>query len=94
MTFPRNKAEESPFQQHDLSILIVGPNQLKHRLSRTDKPKSRHKTNTFCPLTHVLSFNPLSAWGGIAVGGGLELRPVGAPGRLGWRGRAYEKPTT
>ena len=33
VTFPRNKAEKSPFQQHDLSILIVGPNQLKHRLS-------------------------------------------------------------
>ena len=53
VTFPRNKAEESPFQQHDLSILIVGPNQLKHRLSRTNKPKSRHKTNTCCPLTRL-----------------------------------------
>ena len=48
-TFPHQKAKKSPFQQHDLSILIVGPNQLKYRLSRTRKPKSRYKTNTFCP---------------------------------------------
>ena len=41
VTFPRNKAEKSPYQQHDLSILTVGPNQLKNRLSRTRKPKSR-----------------------------------------------------
>ena len=41
VTFPRDKAEKSPFQQHDLSILTVGPNQLKYRLSRTRKPKSR-----------------------------------------------------
>ena len=49
VTFPRNKAEKSPYQQHDLSILTVGPNQLKHQLSRTNTPKSRYKTNTFCP---------------------------------------------
>ena len=41
VTFPRDKAEKSPFQQHDLSILIVGPNQRKDRLSRIRKPKSR-----------------------------------------------------
>ena len=41
VTFPCNKAEKSPNQQHDLSILTVGPNQLKHQLSRTRKPKSR-----------------------------------------------------
>ena len=33
VTFPRDKAEKLPFQQHDLSILIVGPKQLKYRLS-------------------------------------------------------------
>ena len=58
VTFPRNKAEKSPYQQHDLSILIVGPNQLKHQLSRTRKPKSRHKTNTFCPLTQIGTATP------------------------------------
>ena len=57
VTFPRQKAKKSPFQQHVLSILIVGSNQLKHRLSRTRKPKSRHKTNTFCPIT-LMSLNP------------------------------------
>ena len=46
VTFARDKAEKSPFQQHDLSILIVGPNQLKHRLSRTRKPKSYPTNNT------------------------------------------------
>ena len=51
VTFPRYKAEKSPFQQHDLSILIVGPNQLKHRLSRTRKPKSYPSSNTQCPIT-------------------------------------------
>ena len=51
VTFPRQKAKKSPFQQHVLSILIVGSNQLQYRLSRTRKPKSRHKTNTFCPIT-------------------------------------------
>ena len=30
-------------------------NQLKHRLSRTNKPKSHHKTNTFCPITRALA---------------------------------------
>ena len=44
-------AEKSTYQQHDLSNLIVGPNQLQYRLSRATKPKSRYKTNTFCPLT-------------------------------------------
>ena len=50
-TFPHQQAEKPPFQQHDLSILIVGPNQLKYRLSRTRKPKSHPSSNTFCPLT-------------------------------------------
>ena len=51
VTFPRDKAEKSPFQQHDLSILIVGPNQLKYRLSGTRKPKSHPSSNTQCPIT-------------------------------------------
>ena len=47
----------SSFQQHDSSILIAGPNQLKHRLSRTRKPKSHPSSNTQCPITQV-SYNP------------------------------------
>ena len=50
-TFPRNKAKKSPCYQHDLSILQVGSHQLQHQLSRINKPKSHHKTNTFCPVT-------------------------------------------
>ena len=73
VTFPRDKAEKSPFQQHVVSynpkiptfphqhtekshfqqhvvsynpILIVGPNQLKYRLSGTRKPKSCPSSNT------------------------------------------------
>ena len=53
VTFPRYKAEKSPFQQHDLSILIVGPNQLKYRLSGTRKPKSHPSSNTQCPITPI-----------------------------------------
>ena len=45
-TFPRNTADKSPPQQHDLSSLQVGLNQLKHQLFPTNKPKSHHKTNT------------------------------------------------
>ena len=52
-TFPRDKAEKSPFQQHDMSILIVGPNQLKYRLSRTTKAKSHPSNNTQCPITPI-----------------------------------------
>ncbi len=52
-TFPRDKAEKSPFQQHDMSILIVGPNQLKYRLSRTTKAKSHPSSNTQCPITPI-----------------------------------------
>ena len=44
-------AEKSTFQQHDLSILIVGPNRLKYRLSRIRKPKSHPTSNTKCPIT-------------------------------------------
>ncbi len=59
-TFPRDEAEKSPFQQHDLSILIVGSNQLKHRLFLTSKPKSHPSSNTQCPITPV-SYNPNAA---------------------------------
>ena len=44
-------AEKSTFQQHDLSILIVGPNRLKYRLYRIRKPKSHPTSNTKCPIT-------------------------------------------
>ena len=37
----RRAGQAATLQQHDLSILIVGPNQLKYRLSRIRKPKSR-----------------------------------------------------
>ena len=46
-------AEKSTFQQHDLSILIVGPNRLKCRLSRIRKPKSHPTSNTKCPITRL-----------------------------------------
>ena len=45
-TFPRRTADKSPPQQHDLSILIVGPNQLKHRLFHTSTTKSHPSSNT------------------------------------------------
>ena len=48
-TSTHHQAEKSPFRQRVLSILIVGPSQLKYRRSRTREPKSRYKTNTFCP---------------------------------------------
>ena len=44
--FPHQQAEKSLQNQHDLSILIVGLNQLKHRLSRTNTPKSHPSSNT------------------------------------------------
>ena len=50
-TFPHQHAEKPPHNQHALPILHVGTNQLKHRLSRTNTPKSHHTTNTLCPLT-------------------------------------------
>ena len=49
--FPHQQAEKSPQNQHALPILHVGPNHLQHRLSRINKPKSHHKTNTSGPLT-------------------------------------------
>ena len=59
-TFPHQQAEKSPLQQHDLSILIVGPNQLKHRLSRTRKPKSHPSSNTQCPITPLCPSSTLA----------------------------------
>jgi len=44
--FPHQQAEKSLQNQHVLSILIVGLNQLKHRLSRTNTPKSHPSSNT------------------------------------------------
>ena len=66
--FPHQQAEKSLQNQHVLSILQVGSHQLQYRFSRTKKPKSHHKTNTFCPITHksphnqhVMSLNPTNA---------------------------------
>ena len=50
-TFPHQKAEKSLQNQHVLSILQVGSHQLQYRFFRINNPKSRHQTNTFCPLT-------------------------------------------
>ena len=49
--FPYQQAERSLQNQHVLSILQVGSHQLQYRFFRINNPKSRHKTNTFCPLT-------------------------------------------
>ena len=49
--FPHQQAEKSLQNQHVLSILQVGSHQLQYRFFRTKKPKSHHKTNTFCPIT-------------------------------------------
>ena len=45
-TFPRRTADKSPPQQHDLSSLQVGLNQLKHQLFPTNKPKNHPFSNT------------------------------------------------
>ena len=47
---PRRCLRPTP-NQHVLSILQVGSHQLQYRFFRTNKPKSRHKTNMFCPTT-------------------------------------------
>ena len=47
--------ENSMRMEHDASAFIVGLNQVQYRLSLTNKPKSCHKTHTFCPLTLVLA---------------------------------------
>ena len=52
--FPHQQAEKSLQNQHVLSILQVGSHQLQYRFFSTNKPKSRYKTNTFWPLTHLL----------------------------------------
>ena len=51
LIFPHQQAEKSLQNQHVLSILQVGSHQLQYRFFRTNKPKSRYKTNTFCPIT-------------------------------------------
>ena len=49
-TFPHQKAEKPPFQQHAVSYNPqVGDNQLKYRLFRTRKPNNRPSSNTICP---------------------------------------------
>ena len=57
VTFPHRTAAKSPHQQHNVSILQVASHHLQHRLSRTNKPKSHHKTNTLYPIT-LVSYNP------------------------------------
>ena len=52
-TFPHQQAEKSLQNQHVLSILQVGSHQLQYRFFRINNPKSRHQTNTFCPLTPI-----------------------------------------
>ena len=54
LIFPHQQAEKSLQNQHVLSILQVGSHQLQYRFFSTNKPKSRYKTNTFWPLTHLL----------------------------------------
>ena len=73
LIFPHQQAEKSPQNQHDLPILHVDSNQLQYRFFRTSKPKSRHKTNTFCPLT-LVSYNPNPHTGG---GGHEKSTPTG-----------------
>ena len=57
LIFPHQHAEKSLHNQHVLSILQVDSNHLQHRLSRTSKPKSRHKTNTFCQSSTLTPTN-------------------------------------
>ena len=45
-------------EEPDLSIPIVCPNQLKHRLSGTRKPKSHPSSNTQCPITQIGTATP------------------------------------
>ena len=62
--FPAPASRKVTTNQHVLSILHVGSHHLQHRLSHATKPKSRHITNTLCPLTpsrHITNtFCPLT----------------------------------
>ena len=62
--FPAPTHQKVTTNQHVLSILHVGSHHLQHRLSHATKPKSRHITNTLCPLTpsrHITNtFCPLT----------------------------------
>ena len=69
LIFPHQQAEKSLQNQHVLSILQVGSHQLQYRFFRTNKPKSRYKTNTFCPLTHLLEQHPSPAMATFRVKG-------------------------
>ena len=88
--FPHQQAEKSLQNQHVLSILQVGSHQLQYRFFRTNKPKSHHKTNTFCPITR--NSNDVDAWrntasGGIACDILKIARPAGVIRRRRWRSR-------
>ena len=56
--FPHQQAKKSLQNQHVLSILQVGSHQLQYRFFRTKKPKSHHKTNTFCPIAPFCPITP------------------------------------
>ncbi|ERH29122.1 hypothetical protein HMPREF1980_01081 [Actinomyces sp. oral taxon 172 str. F0311] len=58
-SFPHQYDEKSLQNQHVLSYNPqVGSHQLQYRLTRTNKPKSRYKTNTFCPITLTPGLHP------------------------------------
>ena len=59
LIFPHQQAEKSLQNQHVLPILQVGSHHLQYRLSRTSKPKSCDKTNTFYFLTLARSRNSI-----------------------------------
>ena len=78
-------AEKSTFQQHDLSILIVGPNQLKYRLSRTRKPKSHPTSNTKSPINltlHMRARKPYASTWGVGGSPGFCFSPAGTSSRV------------
>ena len=65
--FPHQQAEKSLQNQHVLSILQVGSHQLQYRFFRTKKPKSHHKTNTFCPITPYFYQHPAQELLGVSI---------------------------
>ena len=78
-------AEKSRSQQHDLSILIVGPNQLKCRLSRTRKPKSHPTNNTKSPINltlHMRARKPYASTWGVGGSPGFCFSPAGTSSRV------------
>ena len=74
-------ADKSTFQQHDLSNLIIGPNQLKHRHFPHQKAKkSRYQQHEMSYNPHVVSFNPEAS-----------RAPSTNSGTKPWEQRAYTK---